>query len=241
MKGKVLGTAIVLLLVAGGIYFFSRPQTSPQTPAPTPTKTTEERGQILIRQDSYQRGDPNAPVTIVEFVDFQCEACTYMHPITQKILDEYQGKARLVIRYWPLDQHKNAKAAVYAAEAAGELGKYWEMYDKLMTERQQWSEANSFFDVFAVRFAKDLGLDGFPTNLQTAAEKYTPKVERDIQDAKTLQVKGVPHFFINGVYYGYLKSYEELKEKIEKELALCDRTTLTEDDIDNGRLLCTTK
>lgn len=232
MKGKVLGAVFVLLLVVGGIYLFSRPQTSP------PAKTTEERAQILIRQDSYQRGDPNAPVTIVEFVDFQCEACAYMHPITQRILDEYEGKVRLVVRYWPLDQHKNAKAAVYAAEAAGELGKYWEMYDKLMTTRQQWSEANSFFDVFAVRFAKDLGLDGFPTNLQTAAEKYATKVERDMQDAKTLRTKGVPNFFINGVDYGYIKSYEEFKKNLEKEISLCDKTTMTQDDIDNGRLLC---
>lgn len=228
MKGKVLGAFLVLLLVLGGIYFFSRPQTS-------------DRAQILIRQDSYQRGDPNAPLTIVEFVDFQCEACNYMYPITQKILDEYEGKSRLVIRYWPLDQHKNAKAAVYAAEAAGALGKYWEMYDKLMTTRQQWSEANSFFDVFAVKFAKDLGLEGFPTSLQAAAEKYATKAERDIQDAKTLQLKAVPSFLINGVDYGYIKSYEEFKQNLEKELALCNRTTMTQDDIDNGRLLCTKK
>lgn len=236
IRGKVLGAIIVLLLVLAGIYFFNRPQTIPQTPAPL--KTGEERAQILMREDSYQRGDPNAKVTIVEFVDFQCPACAFTHPITQKILDEYEGKARLVVRYWPLPQHKNAKAAVYAVEAAGELGKYWEMYDKLMTSQQQWSEANSFFDVFAVRFAKDLGLDGFPTNLQTAADKFAAKAERDTQDAKTLQVKGVPHFFINGVYYGYIKSYEEFKEKIEKEIALCDRTTMTQEDIDNGRLLC---
>lgn len=238
LQGKVLGAIVVLLLVLGGVYFFSRPQTSPQTPPP---KTTEERAQILLREDSYQRGDPNALVTIVEFVDFQCEACVYMHQITQKILNEYKGKVRLVIRYWPLDQHKNAKAAIFAAEAAGELGKYWEMYDKLMTERQQWSEANSFFDVFAVRFAKDLGLDGFPTNLQTAADKFATKAARDTQDAMALQVKGVPNFFINGVDYGYIKSYEEFKQNLEKELALCDRTTMTQDDIDNGRFLCTKK
>lgn len=239
MKGKVLAAVIVLLLVLGGIYLFSRPQTSPPTPAPV--KTTEERAQILIREDSYQRGDPDAAVTVVEFVDFQCEACTYMHPITQKILDEYKGKVKLVVRYWPLDQHKNAKAAVYAAEAAGELDKYWEMYDKLMISRQEWSEANSFFDVFAVRFAKDLGLDGFPTDFQTAAGKFSAKIERDKKDASTLKTKGVPNFFINGVDYGYIKSYEEFKQNLEKELALCDRTTLTEDDIDNGRLLCTKK
>lgn len=238
MKGKVAGAIIVLLLVVAGIYFFSRPQTAPKTPTPTPTKTTtEERAQILIRGDSYQLGDPNAKVTIVEFVDFQCPACAYLYPITQKILDEYQDKARLVIRYWPLDQHKNAKAALYAAEAAGELGKYWEMYDKLLTSQKEWSETDNPWDIF-VGFAKNLGLNTFPTNLQTAADKFTTKAERDIKDATTLQAKGVPHFFINGVSYGYLKSYEELKEKVEKELALCGRTTLTEDDIDNGRLLC---
>lgn len=235
MKGKVLGAIIVLFLVAGGIYFFSRPQTPPQTPAPA--KTTEDRAQILIRGDSYQRGDPNALVTMVEFVDFQCPACAYLYPITQKILDEYEGKARLIVRYWPLDQHKNAKAAVYAAEAAGELGKYWEMYDKLITNQKQWSETDNPWDIF-VGFAKDLDLDTFPADPQAAAEKYATKAERDIKDATVLKTKGVPHFFINGVSYGYLKNYEELKQNLEKELALCDRTTMTEDDIANGRLSC---
>lgn len=237
MKGKVLGAVLVLLLVLAGIYFFNRPQTSPQTQTPTPAKTTEERAQILIRGDSYQRGDANAPLTIVEFVDFQCPACAYLYPITQKVLDEYKGKARLVVRYWPLDQHKNAKAALFAAEAAGELGQYWEMYDKLMTNQKQWSESDNPWDIF-VGFAKDLDLDTFPTNLQTATEKYTAKAERDIKDAMTLKVMGVPHFFINGVSYGYLKSYEDFKQNLEKELALCDRTTMTEDDILNGRLSC---
>lgn len=226
--------AVVVIAFIIGLFSFKK-TTAPPTTQPSPATSRKD---LLIRADSYQKGNANAPLSIVEFIDFQCEACAYVYPIVQKTLDEYGQKARLIVRYWPLEQHKNAKAAIYAAEAAGELDKYWEMYALLMTNQKQWSEANSFWDVFAVKFAKDLGLENFPGDLKTAADKFAAKVERDSQDAIALKTTGVPHFFINGVYYGYLKSSEELKEKLDKELALCGRETMTEDDILNGRLLC---
>ncbi|MBI4091680.1 MAG: thioredoxin domain-containing protein [Candidatus Levybacteria bacterium] len=232
-KGKALGIAIILLVAAAGVLFLIQSRQTPKTSQP---KSAEEKAQILIREDSYQRGQPNAPVTIVEFVDFQCEACAYMYPITNRILSEYEGKTRLVIRYWPLDQHQNSLAAAYAVEAAGELGKYWEMVELLLTDQnfREWSASNNPWPIF-VNYAKNLDLDGFPTDFQSAKGKYAAKVERDKQDAITLQLKGVPSFFINGTDYVYIQSYEEFKEKIET--ALSDRTTMTEDDVDNGRLL----
>lgn len=232
--------AIVLAIavIAVAVFVLARPK-----PAPTTTGRVlpqASRADTLVRADSYQRGDADAPVTVVEFIDFQCEACAFMHPIIQQILDAYVGKVRLVVRYFPLDQHKNAKAAVFAAEAAGALGKYWDMYDTLMAKRQEWSESDNPWPIFGT-YAKELGLDGFPADSQTAAGQFSAKGDRDTADVKALQVTGVPHFFMNGVRYGYLKSYEELKEKIEKEMALCGRTTMTQDDIDNGRLLCSRK
>lgn len=233
MKGKALGIAVILLFAAAGFFFLGRPaQKPPETPQP---KSIQEKTQILVREDSYQRGQSNAPVTIVEFVDFQCEACVYMYPIVSRILSEYEGKTRLIIRYWPLDQHQNSLAATYAVEAVGEMGKYWEMVGLLLTDQnfKQWSVSNNPWSIF-VNYAKDLDLDGFPTDFQLAKEKYGAKVERDKQDAMALQLKGVPSFIINGTDYGYIQSYEEFKEKIEA--ALVNRSTMTEDDVDNGKL-----
>lgn len=232
-KGKVLGAAILLIIIAGGVFILTQGPLKQKTPPP---KTAEEKAQLLIRKDSYQLGNPDAPVSIFEFVDFQCEACNYVYPITKKILEEYEGKVNLTVRYWPLDQHKNALASAYAAEAAGERGKYWEMYDKLMTSLSEWGESDRPWDIF-VGYAKDLDLDGFPTDFETAVGKFSTKVERDKQDALALKAKGVPNFFINGVDYGYIQTYDEFKEKVEIELVACDRTTITEDDIANGRLL----
>lgn len=207
---------LAILAVAAAAFLLARPKTAPTTTGQAASQAS--RADRLVRADSYQRGDANAPVTIVEFVDFQCEACAYMSPITTRILNEYQGKVRLVIRYWPLNQHKNAQAAVSAAEAAGELGKYWEMYDKLMTNRQQWSQTDNPWPIF-VKYAQDLDLAGFPTDFEAASTKSAGKVDRDGDDAQELKLKGVPNFFINGRDHGYIQSYEEFKQKIEAELA----------------------
>src|SRR5262249_32629086 len=77
------------------------------------------------------RGKPDAPVTIIEFTDYQCPSCGALHPIIQQLVGEYGEKLRLVIRDFPLDRHENAFKAAEAAEAAGEQGKYWEYIDIL--------------------------------------------------------------------------------------------------------------
>lgn len=230
-----IGVFLILALVIGvSLLKRSRtPSTVPQVP------DISDRRNLLVKDDSYQRGDPKVPVTIVEFVDLQCGACAYVNSFVQAILGEYGGKVKLVVRYWPLAQHKNAKAAIYAAEAAGEcpVGRFWEMYDRILENQSQWSQSDDPWNIF-VGYAKDLDCDGFPTDFQTTSSKFAAKVARDLENAGTLSVKSVPVFFINGVNYGYLQSYNELKDKVETELAFCDQTTMTEDDIDNGRLLC---
>lgn len=212
----ILVAILVIILIAVAVFVLAKPKTAPTTTGQAVPLAS--RGDRLVRADSYQQGDADAPVTVVEFIDFQCEACAFMHPIIQKILDEYEGKVRLVVRYFPLDQHKNANAAAFAAEATGELGKYWEMYDTLMANRPKWSESDNPWPLF-VQYAKDLGVDGFPTALEVVSNKFAGKVDRDRGDAKALKIKGVPNFFINGRDHGYIQSYEELKKKIEEALA----------------------
>lgn len=219
-KQKVLiGVGILAVGIIIGIFlFFGRSKTTPTVTQQTTPQAVGES--VLVRGDSYQLGDSNAPVTIVEFVDFQCEACAYMHPITQRLLDEYKGKVRFVVRYWPLsDQHKNAQAAVFAAEAAGQCqtGKFWEMYDRLLTRQSQWSGSDEPWSIF-VGWAKDLDCDGFPTDFETASNKFAAKVARDKEDAQVLKTNGVPNFFINGNNEGYIQTYDDFKSKIEKSL-----------------------
>ncbi|MBT9283384.1 MAG: DsbA family protein [Hydrogenibacillus schlegelii] len=81
--------------------------------------------------DAFVRGDPSAPVTIIEFSDFQCPFCNQAYLILKQLLQNYQGKIKLAYRHYPLASHEYAYLAALAAEAAGEQGKFWEMHDLL--------------------------------------------------------------------------------------------------------------
>ena len=90
----------------------------------------------LVRPDSPTLGPANAPVTIVEFYDPECEACAAFAPIVKKIYNEYGGKVRLVMRYMPL--HPNSITAATFIEAAGEQGKYWQAQELLFQKQSEW-------------------------------------------------------------------------------------------------------
>ncbi len=156
---------------------------------------------ILMRPDSMSRGPADASVFLVEFLDFECEACRAAYPAIERILEEYDGRVRYVVRYF--SNHNNSVLAVAAAEAAGEQGKYWEMMEILFANQPQWGEqAAPQTDAF-IAYATELGLDveQFTASLQNPV--YAEKAERDQQDTRTLGLRGTPTFFVNGqMVYG---------------------------------------
>lgn len=95
---------------------------------------------LLIRPNSNKISTPSAKVTLVEFSDLQCPACAQAHPVVKQILEENKGNINFVYRHFPLSQHKNARIAAEAAEAAGEQGKFFEMVSKLFENQNKWSE-----------------------------------------------------------------------------------------------------
>lgn len=211
LKGKWLVILLLLLLGVIGIFVF-RPSSQPQIDlAQVPLE-------ILVRADNYSIGLDTAPVTIVEFVDLQCEACAYVHPITKRVTSEYTGQVRFVVRHWPLtDQHRNALAAAYAAEAAGEEGMFWQMYDILLSRQNEWAQSNDPWPIF-VDYAGELNIDRFPTDFTTASSQFSAKIERDRTDALAVLATGVPSFFVNGKFAGYVTSFEQFQGIIESEL-----------------------
>lgn len=170
----------------------------------------------LIREDSPSRGPTDASVTLVEFLDPECESCRAAYPIVEKILEDYEGRIRYVVRYFP--NHNNSVLAVVATEAAGEQGKYWEMQKILFNNQPQWGEQNtSQADVF-IRYAGELGLniETFTTSLQNPL--YLDKANRDKKDAQDLAIRGTPTFFVNGqLVYGM--DEKSLRSYIDKALA----------------------
>ncbi|MEK7166597.1 MAG: thioredoxin domain-containing protein, partial [Patescibacteria group bacterium] len=114
-----IGVIIVTVAILGSaIYFFSRP---PKTVS----------SDVLIPQEVWATGSATPKITLVEFSDFECPACGAAYPVVKKVTETYKDDLRFVFRHFPLAQHKNARFAAQAAEAAGAQGKFWEMHDLL--------------------------------------------------------------------------------------------------------------
>lgn len=138
------------------------------------------------------KGRKDAPVTIVEFSDFQCPYCARLQPVLQDVLNAYPDDVRLVFKDFPLQFHKMAKGAAKAARAAGEQGKYWEMHDLIFGDFKNLS------DEMFKEFAQKLNLDmtRFITDYNSA--KYDKLIQQDISLGRSAGVGGTPSLFING-------------------------------------------
>jgi protein-disulfide isomerase len=141
------------------------------------------------------RGSPMAAVTIVEFSDFECPYCGQAHPILQHVMDEHEGRVRLVFKHFPLSAHPHAMPAARAAIAAGNQGKFWEMHDLLFEHQQQLEEED------LERYAQELGLDlaRFRTDLESAETQR--RIERDREEGERVGVEGTPSLFVNGRHF----------------------------------------
>lgn len=161
--------------------------------------------------DQPAKGNPSAPVTIVEFTDYQCPVCANLQASVELLLKEFGDKVRLVARDFPLPKHAYAFKAAEAAEAAREQGKYWE-YAALLYSNQT---ALAVEDL--KKYASQLGLDRQMFDQALASGKFAAQVQRDLQDGMKVGVYSTPAFFINGKQVP-AKTYETLKQALEATL-----------------------
>jgi protein-disulfide isomerase len=161
--------------------------------------------------DRPAKGNPAAPVTIIEFTDYQCPSCAQAQPIIEKLVQEYANDVKLVVRSFPLAQHANAYKAAEAAEAAFEQGKYWE-YATVLMQHQSALETNKLKE-----YATQVGIDRQRFDAALDSGKFADKVQRDIQDGISFGINSTPSVFINGQQVTE-KSYEALKAAIEAAL-----------------------
>jgi protein-disulfide isomerase len=180
----------------------------PAVPPPAITPTLEKVKYNIPTEGFPSEGPADAPITIVEFSDYQCPYCTAWHEQTyQPLLDAYPGKIRFVYRNYPLSFHENAFMGAEAALCAGDQNAYWQMHDKLFAEKDLMNNAQGTAltaDQF-VKFATDIGLDSAAFQTCLTSEKYKAQVQADIDFANSLPtengepaVGGTPTFFING-------------------------------------------
>ncbi|MEB2346540.1 MAG: thioredoxin domain-containing protein [Deltaproteobacteria bacterium] len=185
-----------------------RPAAAAESPAVDPA--------LLVHPDSPSKGPRGAKVTIVEFLDPECEACRAMYPYVNRVLAEQDGRVRLVVRYLPL--HANSMQAMAALEAAGEQGRYWEMLDALFANQPVWGDHRSPRPELIPSYARQIGLDMAAFQASYEGIKHRAKIERDRGDAEQLGVRGTPSFFVNGRLLPEL-GYEPLRALVAEELA----------------------
>lgn len=169
--------------------------------------------------DDAMKGDKNAPVTIVEFSDFECPFCSRFYRDTlPSILSEYvdKGKARFVYRDFPLSFHKYGKTSSLAAECMKDQGGdklYYKMHDKLYENQTSFSIEN--FKAWAV----ELGANASEFNACLDSEKFADEVDNDFKEAQSYGVTGTPAFFINGNMISGAQPFSVFKSIIDEELA----------------------
>lgn len=159
-------------------------------------------------------GPEDAPVTIVEFSDYECPFCARAEPIISEVLKRYEGKVRFVYRHFPLDSiHKNARGASEAAACANEQGKFWPYHARLFAGGADLSAAGLESHAEAV----EADLDAFRACVQERRTKDI--VETDLAEGRSAGVTGTPAFFVNGIVLKGAQPVDEFVRIIDAELA----------------------
>lgn len=171
------------------------------------------RTKIDVPADAFAMGPTNAPVTIVEFSDYQCPFCRRAHPTVQQLLADYGDKIRFVYRDYPLSFHPRAMPASIAARCAADQDKFWEMHTNLMEVQGDLSDAD------LTKRAADLGLNAETFASCFSSKKYQDSIQSDFQAGASVGVTGTPAFFINGRMITGAQPLASFKEVVDDELS----------------------
>jgi protein-disulfide isomerase len=186
----IVGTVALVTLASGTLLY--RAKRLPALAIPENSTTSAMGGTEMV----HVRGRADAPVTLVEFGDFQCPPCATLADPIDKLEREYRPRLRLVFRHLPFPNHQHAREAALASEAASLQGRFWEMHDLLYREQSVWSKAPDVRVLFN-SYAGMLGLniDRFKKDMES--EQAKGRVRSDEQQALALGVATTPSIFVN--------------------------------------------
>ncbi len=209
---KRVSLIIISVVVIAGIFFAATNM--------IPKKTVDDGIQripnsTLIKDYSPRMGPADAKVTVVEFLDPECETCAAIYPTMKGMMEEYKGQVQLVVRYMLF--HGNSKLAALANEAAGKQGKYWEMQGLLFGRVNEWTHKPDPQTAVFEKFATELGLDLEKFKADMKDPQLSANIENDFKEGPTVGVRGTPTIFVNGRMLATL-SYPGLQALIDEEL-----------------------
>ncbi len=205
-----LGALVVIALLFSGKFL---------NPAPTPATSAEAASILTVVPDDHIKGNPNATVTLIEYLDFECEACGAYYPVIKQLGAEFPNDLRIVTRYFPLAGHRNSMTAAIAVEAASRQGKYWEMHDILFENQQKWGNKQMPTPQVFEQYAQQIGLNMSTFRADVADQTTKDRVQRDFDASEKLGNDSTPSLFLDGKKIQNPGSYEEFKQLIATQLA----------------------
>ncbi len=164
----------------------------------------------------HARGPADAPVTIIEYSDFQCPACEAYYPLIERLIAEASTTVRYVYRHYPLYPmpHKNAMIAAQATEAADLQGKFWDMYRLVFENQKSWENASNAAALFE-EYAQRIGLNVATYKNDVNSDRVKARVQKDRDEGTALGIRGTPTFFINGKVITNPNGYEAFKALVQ--------------------------
>ncbi|WP_271394997.1 DsbA family protein [Neomicrococcus lactis] len=197
-KPKILVWILLAAAVVAAIIGYAVAQGNSKAASPQAADAATTEQQVVRENSRVLSQAPNENAVLVEFLDFECEACGAFYPVIEQLRGEHSENVTFVQRYFPLPGHLNSMNAAVAVEAAARQDAYEKMYKKMFDTQAQWGESAENKSALFRTYAEDLGLDMAAYDAAVADPTTEERVKLDIADGKALGVTGTPTFFLDG-------------------------------------------
>jgi protein-disulfide isomerase len=205
----LISSVVIILLFVLGTYIYKNHQIKKYG------FLAQKNASTFVREYSQTLGSEDAKVYLVKFTDPGCETCSKFHPFVKKLMSIYQNKIKLVIRYAPF--HKGADTMVKILEASRKQGKYWETLEVMYETQPYWASHHDPKPQRIWEFLPKAGLDLEKIRTDMNDPEIEKIITQDMADAKTLNVRKTPGFFVNGRPLPSF-GYTQLREVVESEI-----------------------
>ena len=213
MKAMLISIAVVIALLAVAVVV-----TVVNRPEPVALPEGDGAARTLSENAHYREEAGEDAPTLVEFLDFECEACGAFYPYMEDIREQYDGQINYVVRYFPLQGHFNSMNAAVAVEAAAQQGEFEGMYRMMFETQAEWGEGQTSEAERFRGYAETLGLNLTAYDKAVADPATQERVEKDFNAGRALNVSGTPTFFLDGKQLE-LTSPEDLPNALDAALA----------------------
>ncbi|RII95588.1 disulfide bond formation protein DsbA [Clavibacter michiganensis] len=220
LKKQLIAAVIVIVAIVGVlIAVIASNSTRTDTPqAMTADPTVAPSTAELVREDTrYLDEVGEDAITVVEFLDFECEACAAMYPYVEQMREKYAGQINVAVRYFPIPSHRNSQNAAVAVEAAAQQGQMQAMYSRMYETQAEWGEKQTPEIERFRGFAEEIGLDMAKFEAAVTDPATLERVISDRAEGTALGVTGTPTFFVDGKMLE-LTAFEDLDLAVQSAL-----------------------